>query len=485
MGQCIALHPIDDWYSALSDSEVGSESEIELPDPNDRMYELKRTNGLLKNAVGLLLLVTIGVCTFAYDPGRSVSLMVGIPIVASLFTWFHIWLAIQMMFHPIIFFGYEISNGIGIGWQGVVPRKAEKMAHIAYEKAKPYAMDLPEIFGRVDAVRVITGLSPRLDAAVARIVRKVGGTEFPKVFAQLPKRVEVELASKTMDLIRDGAPDFFAEVIEVLCTGMVIEDLIITAFVGNRSLLNSFFQRIGQEEFHFVERVGAVMGLLLGFLQLFIYSYLLSWQKWIFLPLTGFLLGGATNWFAIQACFRPVNPYTIRLCKLRCLPSIRIQGLFLQRQEEVCRMYSSLLCRYFMNLPHLIQYLQTVDDGRLWDEVNKVYNKHVEIGVTNVFGKYLAALLPASSRESVKDRFAANFQAEFFYNQRLQKDFLLLFNQMTDVERTNAQRMSQMRPEEFEQLLHPIFKEDEWILILLGSVLGAVVGLGQVVFLGG
>ena len=45
--------------------------------------------------------------------------------------------------------------------------------------------------------------------------------------------------------------------------------------------------------------------------------------------------------------------------------------------------------------------------------------------------------------------------------------------------------MTQMTSEEFEMLLHPAFQEDEWILILVGGVLGAIVGFGQAFVLGG
>lgn len=36
---------------------------------------------------------------------RRQALLASIPIVALFFTWFHIWLAIQMMFRPLKFFG--------------------------------------------------------------------------------------------------------------------------------------------------------------------------------------------------------------------------------------------------------------------------------------------------------------------------------------------------------------------------------------------
>jgi uncharacterized membrane protein YheB (UPF0754 family) len=36
--------------------------------------------------------------------------------------------------------------------------------------------------------------------------------------------------------------------------------------------------------------------------------------------------------------------------------------------------------------------------------------------------------------------------------------------------------MIAMSSTDFEQLLHPVFQEDEWKLILLGGVLGVIVG---------
>lgn len=59
------------------------------------------------------------------------------------------------------------------------------------------------------------------------------------------------------------------------------------------------------------------------------------------------------------------------------------------------------------------------------------------------------------------------------------------FMQATQVTETNTYLMTQMTSEEFEMLLHPAFQEDEWILILVGGVLGAIVGFGQAFVLGG
>jgi uncharacterized membrane protein YheB (UPF0754 family) len=48
-----------------------------------------------------------------------------------------------------------------------------------------------------------------------------------------------------------------------------------------------------------------------------------------------------------------------------------------------------------------------------------------------------------------------------------------------DLSNTLAGRLQELPPPEFEGMLRPAFQEDEWILILVGAVLGAAVGVGQ------
>merc|ERR1711972_679962 len=53
-----------------------------------------------------------------------------------------------------------------------------------------------------------------------------------------------------------------------------------------------------------------------------------------------------------------------------------------------------------------------------------------------------------------------------------------------DLENLLGTRMRGMSPSDFEGLLHPVFQEDEWKLVLMGGVLGVIVGCGQWYFLG-
>ena len=45
------------------------------------------------------------------------------------------------------------------------------------------------------------------------------------------------------------------------------------------------------------------------------------------------------------------------------------------------------------------------------------------------------------------------------------------------------ERLSAQSPGEFQDFIRPIFHEDEWILVSIGGVLGAMVGWAQLVYL--
>ena len=52
-----------------------------------------------------------------------------------------------------------------------------------------------------------------------------------------------------------------------------------------------------------------------------------------------------------------------------------------------------------------------------------------------------------------------------------------------DIKNTLVNKMQQLTPEEFEGVLRPAFKQDEWILITVGAVLGFLVGELQVLLM--
>ncbi|CAJ1339390.1 unnamed protein product [Effrenium voratum] len=417
------------------------------------------------------------------------AVQVSIPVVALFFTWFHIWLAIQMMFLPLHFIGvwqYK-DTGVGVGWQGVVPRKCMKMAKMAFQCARPYLMGPRDWFKRVDTTVLFAKMHPMLERVVRATINSVSRRHFPAILVDgsLPSRVEEELVVLAMEQVEETFPEMWAKIVDLLCDaerGLDNDGMIVKVFTSNKELLNHFFLSLGEKEFRFIERCGAALGFICGCVQLFAFNHLDAKGRMILLPGTGFFLGIFTNWLAIQMCFKPCFPRPVYVCG-KYLGSI--QGLFLKRQRDVATLYSKMLVDHFFDFDKVVAYLQTLP---VWEDLQDAYcqntNKMMQKTMGQVMG-FLARRIvigPAKFKALEDDLVGASAE-RIAESDDLHEAASRYISVATDVFRSNASAMQKMPPDEFENLLHPVFQEDEWILILLGGVLGAVVGFAQVHFL--
>lgn len=458
----------------------------ELVEVRNRVKRLER---LLIAIAGVLFFVVLyvawkidthGLPTKARDGRWHTAMLASIPIVAMLFTWFHIWLAIEMMFLPTKFIGCcQWSPGIGIGWQGVVPRKATKMATIACRSARPFLMEMDEVLSRIDGEELLIAVDSDLKRVIKRSLNRVGTERFPSIYQKLPEVARDELALAVLEAIQAAVPATLLEARPVMA-GLDYEDMIVTVFETKKDLLNTFFRKIGAKEFIFIERCGAFLGLLCGTIQLICFQYLSPMGQLIFLPLTGFVLGNFSNWAALKACFWPIDPVKVCLFGKHLFTA---QGLFLSRQREVCVLYSDLLVQHFFNLHRTVAYLKT--QKKVWAQLLKIRRKQMTQTVNNTIGSGIASF---GSIARGLDPFVEGVVDVILEESANDKDLNVNTEHFmitaSDIEATNSLRMQRMTPAQFENLLHPVFQEDEWILIVLGGVLGAIVGFGQVLVLG-
>jgi uncharacterized membrane protein YheB (UPF0754 family) len=392
-----------------------------------------------------------------------------------------------MMFRPINFFGiWQYKNtGLGIGWQGVVPRKAEKMAKTAFSQARKYMNGPGDWFQRVDAEDMVERIRPHVKAVLSASLTEAGRKHFPEAWELLSPDVKEELVLAALEKTEATAPEFWKTCTDVLATkdiGVDNDSMVITVFLANKPLLNEFFMTVGANEIKFIEHCGAALGFICGVVQLVCYTYLTPYGRTVLLPSTGFFLGIGTNWLALLVCFWPIERHVKKFGSLE----INFQGLFMQRQPEVCETYSKLLTNHFFNFDKVMKFMDR--KPALWNALKQIYNEHNEKVFRDVLGPVLRRLAPAAMgynhfefiMEDVKAIGARHF-AEARHLQEYLNRYLAV---EMDIERDTAEKMKQMPPDQFENLLHPVFQEDEWILILLGGVLGFVVGVGQVYFLG-
>lgn len=394
-----------------------------------------------------------------------------IPGISILFTYCHIWLALWMTFYPIQFFGpWQLpGTNVGLGWQGIIPFKAEKMARISVRLMTSKLISVREIFSRLDPNRVSAELVPYLRSVLWQIIDGVSKVHSPEVWALLPAKMKLELLNKAIDdspAVIDGMMNDVKERVEELFD---IEDMVIRALTRDKALLNNIFISCGYKELVFIRNSGAVMGGIFGFIQMIIWLfYPADWM----VPVFGLVVGTITNWLALKMIFRPINPHY--LC------GIKIQGLFLQRQAEVSDEYARVIAKHILNAKNI---LAAIIAGPTTEKMFAIVNTHVADAIERVAGAQKTAAKMtmgeknyANLKQDLCDRIMEFLPESLGYLEQYAEEAL-------DVENTLRVKMAGLPPAEFEGLLHPVFEEDEWKLILMGGVLGAIIGVIQIYIL--
>jgi len=372
-------------------------------------------------------------------------------------------LAIKMMFHPLEFFGKPPF----LGWQGIVPRKAGKMATIACNTIVPRLISEQEIFDRLDPRRVAEEIEAPVIALVDQIVEEVMTEYEPAIWESLP------LAAKRMIIrrVERDAPDLVRQIMQQVRENITemfdLTDMVVMTLVRNKALINRIFQEIGQKEFVFIGHSGFYFGFAFGILQMIGWTlYQAEWQ----LPLFGLLVGYLTNMIALKMIFRPQQP-------VRYGPFV-IQGLFHKRQSEVARDYGTLIADEIVTPSRIVE---AVLKGPYADRVFNMiaYNVKNVIDQQSGLAKPFVAWTVGTQRYiEMKDKAVTKIVSALPVTMKHMDPYA---KEAMDIAHTLSSRLEELSPTEFEAMLRPAFQEDEWILIAVGAALGFAVGVGQLI----
>jgi len=402
---------------------------------------------------------------------RCKAIEVGsLPIISIVFTYVHIWLALWMTFYPLRFVGWCQIPGtnVGLGWQGIIPHKAIKMAKMAVQLMTERLLDVRELFSRLDPDAVAEQLRPTVSTLMRKIVDEVAMRHEPQVWKELPLDAKEELYEAGSEYAPQAVRELFAEMRDRITECFDIEHMVIDTLTKDKDLLNQIFIRCGYDELCFIRNAGAWMGFVFGVIQAIIYCF--YDDHWV-LPVAGLIVGCFTNYIALKIIFEPVEP--IPLCGGR----IVLQGLFLKRQQGVAAEYGRTLAAEVCSARNILHSFLT---GPTSHVLYALAYKSMQKGVDQFAGPNTLRLIKLTLGEhrytKVKDDVCSAFVEHL-------PDCLVQIEkyaeEVLDMENTLRTKMASLKSAEFEGLLHPIFQEDEWKLVLMGGVLGVAIGLMQ------
>lgn len=390
-----------------------------------------------------------------------------IPFTYGFVGWVTNWLALKMTFYPIRFWGIPPF----LGWQGIIPRKAHKMASKSVDVITERLLNIKEVFLRIDPAEAERILLPSMDLSIRSSVKEFCEALDPKLWSLLPELVQDEIYFK----VKRESGTTVRKVIQNLQgnidTLFDVKELVLKKLSGdNVGLVVELFQEVGAPEFKFIERSGFYFGFLLGTIQMFIWNFFPIWWT---LPLQGIIVGYLTNYLALEMIFRPLE-------KKKIIGNISYHGLFMKRQKEVSHLYAKLVSEKILTPKNILEELIF---GKAANELISTIRSAIESQVDNL-SNLAKPLLFASGKwndfKDIKSKLSEKLTKESVYNSRDLEGYI---REAMQLEKTMGERMAALPPKEFESILRSAFQEDEMLLILVGAALGAMVGWLQIFIL--
>lgn len=422
------------------------------------------------------------------DPGQVVSFLPDIdygllllPFITGFIGYMTNWVAIRLLFKPLDFVGVRVPGlksiapklprkiqqipGImegRVGWQGIIPSRSAKMGSIAAEKGVAKIADEREFYETFDPKRIATHMVNKSRDEVRRQTDEILREEYPELWNNAPPQARELIHARIQDQLPRIADDITERIGENIDELLDVNMMITNHLEENPELVNRMFLEVGDRELRFVINSGFYIGTFLGIFSIPLFVYI---GKWWVLPACGVAVGYMTNWIALKLIFQPIHE--------RKVGPFRLQGLFIKRQQEAAEKYAEIVADEVVTIGNVADNLL---HGSQSDRTRKMIKDAIRPEVdksVGIAGPIIRFTGGRGQYERVREMFA---------EQSVDTTIQPLHDPEFNDERSEAirelmtERVKALPPEGFVELLRPAFEEDEWMLILLGAVLGYVAG---------
>ena len=414
---------------------------------------------------------------------------VTIPIFSGFIGYATNWSGVWMLFNPLEFKGIRVPGlrpfahvlprriqqipGVmqgGVGWQGIIPSRAAKMGSIAVDKGIAKVGSPADFYEQLEPQKIAEQILATSRGDMRELVDRIMEREHPHLWKELPPRVREAVHER----VQEQLPDIVRDVTDKI--GHNIDDLLDVKLMVIRhveehpELMNRVFLDVGKKELDFIIRFGGVFGFVCGFPLIVITN---AYPHWWVLPVLGTIVGWVTNWLAIWMIFEPNDPRTIARWTLH--------GLFLRRQRQVADVYATIVADDIVTVRNIGNELL---HGPRADRTRAMIQTALRPAVDRATGMVQPLVRMAvgpTEYDAIRDSLAAE---GVDYTITPLQDETFNREQSRNVRGLIAERVREMPSRDFAELLRSGMREDEWLLVLHGAVLGFGAGVIHLMIFG-
>ncbi|MEY2812408.1 MAG: hypothetical protein RI991_1403 [Bacteroidota bacterium] len=189
--------------------------------------------------------------------------LISIPFISAFIGWFTNWIAIKMLFHP-----KEPTKILFITFQGVFPKRQRQFAEKLGKMVSTELISFKEIEEKIVNPENIKKLMPFVEAKVDDFLRRKLSDAFPIISMFIGDSTINQLKTIFMAELDIIFPEMIASYMKNLESQLDLEKIVTEKVYGFSSdKMEAILVQIMSKEFKFIEVIGAVLGFIIGLLQ--------------------------------------------------------------------------------------------------------------------------------------------------------------------------------------------------------------------------
>ncbi len=186
-----------------------------------------------------------------------------LPVIAAAIGWFTNWIAVKMLFHPrkkirILFFDI----------QGIFPKRQYAMAEKIGKMVATELLNVSDFKERINDPKNLASINTNIEAKVDQYLDETFPNKYPMMSMLLGKKTRVKMKNEFLQEVQQVTPAVIDKYMENL-EGTFDVEKIVRQKVSLLSpvTLENLIMGILKKEFQFIELIGAVLGFMIGVIQ--------------------------------------------------------------------------------------------------------------------------------------------------------------------------------------------------------------------------
>jgi uncharacterized membrane protein YheB (UPF0754 family) len=401
------------------------------------------------------------------------------------------WSGVWMLFYPVRFRGVRLPGlaplanvlprrlqqipGVmqgGVGWQGIIPSRAAKMGSIAVDKGIAKLGSTSDFYKQLDQERVVEHILASSREDIREVVERIMQRENPRLWNDLPPRFREAVHERVQEQLPEVVREVMDDVGDNIEHLLDVKLMVIRRMEEEPELCNRVFLEVGRKELRFIINFGFFFGFAIGIPTAVLTE--IVFHVWWLLPVLGVLIGYVTNWLALWMIFEPVEPRKL-------LGRFTLHGLFIRRQPEVAGVYAGIIADDVITLQNMGRELL---HGPRSDRTRQLIEEALKPAVDRAVGPVQPAVRVAMGTkeyDTIRDSVASE-GVEYTMTPLTDEDFNR--EQSDRIRELIHERMLELPHEDFSEMLRSAMRQDEWLLLLHGAVLGLAGGLLHLLLFG-